>query len=549
VTGNSAIELTCAGCGERFLLPEAERSLREERGLADPTECPACRARTRATRNADLVALYDRADVLAFAEPTVSRRAAPPTRERNGNRARPTPNIIPQDLLARASSAAASAPAAPAERGLLDDFQLILENTTSATHYRNDPLPETPKNREQESRGTSNWDNLLRATVRGATELPGDVRLTLDTAFRWRRDDDTSIDAEDDLRLDLRQLYLSAGTAQSFVDAGRINIRTGVASGFNPTDFFRANTVTDRLTEDVSELRLTRLGALAVRGLHLWDNGGMALAFVPGIASASDEPWTHEDIIGLRLDQSNPRTRLQLSVSQRLAPGFQPELVAFLDGKDPFIGANASYGIGERWLAYGEWAIGYRRTLIDEAVRAQRDEGRLSGRIAEAFKDEGKEWLNQAAVGVSYTSTANVTTQVEVHYNEAGLDGGDWNDYFDLAKEADADPNARSAAGTAGNLLGIRNAARNRVEPLSRWTLFLRSAVADFPIDDASLVGLANVNPYDGSVLTQVEGRYNFTKSLVGAVQLGANLGPDRKSEYGSTSRDLTARLQLQWFF
>lgn len=68
-------ELTCAGCGEPFHIPAAERQFRGDRGLVDPLECPDCRRTLRAARNSDQISLYQRSDTLSFGE---SRR--PPAR-------------------------------------------------------------------------------------------------------------------------------------------------------------------------------------------------------------------------------------------------------------------------------------------------------------------------------------------------------------------------------------------------------------------------------------------------------------------------------------
>ena len=62
MTSDSAIEQTCAVCGEQFLTPATERQFRRERGLHDPIECVDCRARLRSVRNAELISMYERVD-------------------------------------------------------------------------------------------------------------------------------------------------------------------------------------------------------------------------------------------------------------------------------------------------------------------------------------------------------------------------------------------------------------------------------------------------------------------------------------------------------
>ena len=85
MTGHDPIERTCTRCGNAFLIPAAERSFRSERGLSDPVACTECRATLRASRNTELIALYERSESLAFTEPPAGRRSAPAQRDRNGH--------------------------------------------------------------------------------------------------------------------------------------------------------------------------------------------------------------------------------------------------------------------------------------------------------------------------------------------------------------------------------------------------------------------------------------------------------------------------------
>lgn len=78
------VERFCETCGTGFLVPVAERQFRRERGLHDPAHCPDCRARMRATRNADLIALYDRIDASPYTESAIARSNGAAER-RNGH--------------------------------------------------------------------------------------------------------------------------------------------------------------------------------------------------------------------------------------------------------------------------------------------------------------------------------------------------------------------------------------------------------------------------------------------------------------------------------
>ena len=86
-------ERTCESCGERFVIPPAEAVFRSGRGLEMPGQCPACRAASRASRNIDLIALYERADT--FSEHGGSRSSGRPSGE-NRTRGSRQGNVVQQ---------------------------------------------------------------------------------------------------------------------------------------------------------------------------------------------------------------------------------------------------------------------------------------------------------------------------------------------------------------------------------------------------------------------------------------------------------------------
>lgn len=59
-------ERICTTCGSQFVVPAPEAKFRLDRGLEAPAQCPSCRGASRASRNIDLLALYERADSLSL---------------------------------------------------------------------------------------------------------------------------------------------------------------------------------------------------------------------------------------------------------------------------------------------------------------------------------------------------------------------------------------------------------------------------------------------------------------------------------------------------
>jgi hypothetical protein len=85
-------------------------------------------------------------------------------------------------------------------------------------------------------------------------------------------------------RNDFREGYLTwEPLTRNYLEAGRINVRNGVALGFNPTDFFKTNTLIDTASLDPSVIREDRLGVLMLRGQTIWAGGSASIAFAPKV--------------------------------------------------------------------------------------------------------------------------------------------------------------------------------------------------------------------------------------------------------------------------
>ena len=114
-----------------------------------------------------------------------------------------------------------------------------------------------------------------------APEMDWQNRTSLDGTQQWRlgegldanlsyrfnlvEENDIPIPAHQDFRNDLREAYLTWEPApETFLEAGRINIRHGPALGFNPTDFFKTRTLVEQASEDPSVIRQDRLGVAMV---------------------------------------------------------------------------------------------------------------------------------------------------------------------------------------------------------------------------------------------------------------------------------------------
>lgn len=405
-------------------------------------------------------------------------------------------DLIPGGVLDAPAAAAAAEPSRAT---------IFLEETLTLSSWRGTAPGET-----------STLGHLARLGLRGTWDLDGGVSVTVDAQATHQGGTDRDADAGRDARLDIKEAFLAWRGDGWFFEAGRMSLKTGVASGFNPTDHFRSFALITTTTEDASQWREHRLGAVALRGQRLWQGGGVSLAYAPDLADqANGDLATDAEGVGLWLHATNPDHRLLLTLSQTLAPGLAPQLVAYVEDDRPHVGGSVSYGIGDSLILYGEADLGYRRSLRDEVLGGG---------------DE--RWLGQAALGASYSFNAHVAAAVEYHFNGAGLDDGDWRDW-----------------GGSTALAGMRALARDRQEPLARHTMWQRLSWSEaFGDPDLTVTALAVVDLRDASALLQAEAAYTISGNTTAAVRAAAWVGGD-DGQYGSASRDASLTAQVRWSF
>lgn len=349
------------------------------------------------------------------------------------------------------------------------------------------------------------WQKRLSLDGRGHWALGDSTRLYLSGRFNVFAENDIPFPSEHTERLDFREGYLSwqPGTS-TYLDVGRINLKSGVAVGYNPTDFFKPRAVLDRTSVDPSQQRENRLGTLMVRGQYIWASGAFTLAAAPAlrrptplVATQALPRWN------ALWDRTNASARVLLKANVDLAPGFSPELVLFhRQGRDR-VGFNASYGLGQSVVVYAEWAGGKRRTLIQEALAYAIRTGTFpSGTASVLPTDSGQAFRQDAALGASLATASKLTFYLEFDYQGAGLSRQDWERWFRVGKA-----HAGSLPVT-GQLWYLRAYAADQQEPLTRQSVFFRASWTDAFTPDLDLSALAVLNPYDHSLLSQVEGDY-----------------------------------------
>lgn len=428
----------------------------------------------------------------------------------------PGPDIdrLPDAVVAPIESAPAPVP------DLADRTRLFFEAAPKLNVWRSGlAVPPPAANRPD-------LTNRLSLDARSEFDLGAGGAVTLADRFNVLSETGRDFSSRDDLRNDLKEVYLtwSVGGA-GFVDAGRINVKNGVALGFNPTDYFKTDAVVQRISEDPGVLRDNRLGSLMLRGQMVWGSGALALLWAPSVKAEPGHWWTDGAVVGLGLDRTNRDDRFLVRGTATLARDLAPELLVYHAAGRSQFGLNLTHGLGDAAVGYLEWSGGQRPDLITEAL----DDARRRGTVALSAStplavETGSRFRSQAAVGFSYTLAADkITTNLEYHFNQAALSGEDWDRWF----QAGQNPTAR------GQLWLIRRFAQDTGQPASRHSLFLRAFWQDALWPALDLTGLADVSLQDGGSFAQIEAAYPLSSRISLGLTLGASAG-GRYGERGS---------------
>ena len=198
----------------------------------------------------------------------------------------------------------------------------------------------------------------------------------------------------------LREAYASWRWGEgAYLDAGRVQWRNGVASGFNPSDFLKRGAVLDLGTQNPQALRENRLGTVMLRQQWLGHWGSLQLAYLPKLSS---KPPTSTD--------ANPRapawerTNAEDAALLRFAPKtgdtWTAESLLYARAGEPLRSAlNLTGALGDAWIVHAEWAGG----------RSSRGAARSSTSTSSSRHDQ------ELAIGASWTTPWGWIATVERH--------------------------------------------------------------------------------------------------------------------------------------
>jgi len=445
-------------------------------------------------------------------------------------------NLIPEAAQPGAAGTPAppSAPTAGAGSG-----RLYLEDTANINVIRSPLLVPAPPPPPQD------WEERLFFDAREQWKLGDGLSADYSGRLNLRASDRIDIPTHENIRHDFREGYFTWTPADGlFLDAGRINLKSGVAAGYNPTDFFKTHAVVEPISQDPAVLREDRLGTAMVRASYVGERASVIAAFAPQFEHESPVfSYANLPSFDPTFGRTNAHPRLLLKGSFDFGADIAPELLLYREGANTRFGANLTRGIGQKIVAYAEWAGGEETSLVDQALGY----GRATGTIPEAapavLPDSGrKSFRNDATIGFSYATELNVTFNFEYHYAGDAFTHADWRTWFTQGERLQAIP------GVDPQLWYIRAYALDIGQPVSRQGAFLRFDWVDAFVPKLELQGFINVDLFDGSQFAQLEADYYlsnlWTVGAIAATDLGT-----RHSDFGSLPQAASFLVKLARYF
>lgn len=310
----------------------------------------------------------------------------------------------------------------------------------------------------------------------------------------------------------LKEVYVSWQAEPGLIfDAGRVNLRYGVATGYNPTDFFRPFAIRSIVSLDPSSLRENRQGSVILESQWLTEEGSISALVSPKLAEQPNGAEFSPD-----LGATNGQTRWLLSASTPLLEGIAPQAILFGGAHQPTqLGVNLSTLVSKATTAYLEWSGGEDETLADQA-----------------FSINGpKTFQRRASLGSTYTTDFNLSVTLEYEANSAGVDQAG------LTRIEHASPFA---------LLGYLSYIAEVQDLPTKHGWFLSGTYTDAGLQHLDITMFTRDDPVTHSRLEWGETRYHFEHADV-ALQLQFYSGTSH-SIYGAVPTERMIEVLLRYF-
>ena len=357
---------------------------------------------------------------------------------------------------------------------------------------------------------------ILRSTDRWQDEQRMSFDLRYDNSFApgWRGVFSDRLDVENPAQTPfdnsintIREAYLSwQASPDLLLDLGRINERNGVALGYNPTDYFKADAVRSAVSVDPNSLKENRQGSVMAKVQKLSELGSVTLLFSPKLETTQSYADFNPDLAA-----TNNVNRALLTISPKLSEDLNPKLLLYKADQLPAqFGLNLTSLISDAAVVYLEWSGG---STLSQLAQARQ--------LAGVPYENDQAFRNRLAGGLTYTTANKISLTAEYDYNGRGLDQQHWDSL------------------AASPLYGLyRYWLQSIQEAPTRRSAFFYGTWQDAVLNHLDLSAMEKLDLTDSSRLSWLEARYHIAHAEF-ALQWQLDSG-SRFSEFGAARQAQT---------
>lgn len=362
---------------------------------------------------------------------------------------------------------------------------------------------------------SAGWRAILadRLDVNRPAQATGQSSInTLKEAYLSWRAQANSMDSMDSM-----DSMSSMSSMNSILDFGRINVRYGVATGYSPTDYFRAGALRSVVSINPASLKENRQGSVMWRGQWLWDRGSLTALHSPRLSDRASRNAFSPD-----WGATNNRQRWLIALSQKIGDNIAPQFLIYREEERPAqLGLNLTGVVDAATVAYLEWSGGRSPSLLTQALR----------QTAIARPDDSA-FRNRLSTGLTYTASNRISMTAELEYNGGGLERTGWDGL---------------RRGSPLAYAQYRNWLQVFQEPPTRRLVFLNCTWQDALINRLDLSAMLSSDLVDSSRRSWLEARYrDGGAEYVLQWQRGSG---QSLSNYGATSQTNGWQALLRYYF
>lgn len=380
----------------------------------------------------------------------------------------------------------------------------------------------------------------LRAFVEseyaGATQRDGKAssygrRLSLDVQYdhsfspEWRAVIADRLDAnwpkqgsDQNVINTIKEAYISwHAQPDTILDLGRINVRSGVAIGYNPTDFFRGGALRSVVSINPANLKENRQGSVVFRVQKLWDDGSLTGIYSPRLSDHASRKAFNPD-----WSATNRQERWLISVSQKINDNFNPLFLLYQEEHLPLqFGLNLTALANDATVVYAEWSGGRSPSLLAQAMQQ-----------AAPAVPVNTAYFNRLASGITYTTRNKISLTAELQYNGRGMGKEEW----DALQH-----------GPLASYSLYRSWAQLVQDMPTRKMIFFYATWQDALVNNLALSAMRSADIIDSSLRSWLEARYQI--GHVDYVVQWQRNGGQRFSNFGAVPQMQSWQVSLRYYF